>query len=153
MGLMMVSNFVLKEMDGEYIGLLQPLLEQFSCQAGDVVIEQGSVADYLYLVKSGKVAISYKPYDGESITVTHVEANGLFGWSALIGSTHYTSSVAAIEDLSAVRIRGGDLRKLCRGNPDAGRVILDRLANVVSARWKNAHEQVKTLLQNGMNSE
>jgi CRP-like cAMP-binding protein len=149
----MLSNFVLKEIDGEYIEMLQPLLERFTCRAGDVVIEQGTVVDFLYLVESGKVAISYKPYDGESITITHVEANGLFGWSAVIGSTHYTSSVTAIEDLVAVRIHGNDLRKLCKENPDAGRVILDRLANVVSARWKNAHEQVKTLLQNGMNAE
>ena len=135
----------------EYITLLQPLFERFSCPAGTMVIEQGEAADFLYLVENGMVEIFYKPYDNEVITITHVEAGGLFGWSALIGSTKYTSSGVAINELSALRIRGLDLRKLCQESPEAGKVILDRLAGAVSSRWKDAHEQVRSILESGLN--
>lgn len=138
--------------DAQYLALLRPLFERVSYRAGSTVIEQESVADFLYLIEHGRLAISYKPYDGESITITHVEGGGLFGWSAVVGSGRYTSSGVAVEDLDAIRIRGSDLRKLCAEHPQAGRVILDRLADAVSARWKDAHEQIKSILKNGMSS-
>lgn len=139
-----------KDMNEEYVTLLRPLFEQYSCRSGAIVIQQGENADYLYLVINGKVEVSFKPYDGVPITVSHVGKDGLFGWSAVVGSGIYTSSVTAIEDLETFRIHGNELRRLCMEHPEAGREILERLANAVSSRWKNAHEQVKSILVNGM---
>ena len=133
--------------------LLRSLFEPYSCSAGTTVIQQGLPADYLYLITRGKAEVSYKPYDGTSITVTHVENGGLFGWSAVVGSDKYTSSAIAIEALEAVRIRGSSLRKLCQEHPEAGRDILESLANSVSGRWKDAKEQVKSILSLGIHGE
>lgn len=130
--------------------LLQPLFEPYSCPAGTVVLRQGTPADHIYLIVKGKVEVSYKPYDGTPITVSMLEKNGLFGWSAVVGSSEYTSSATAIEDLDALRVRGSDLRRFCREHPEEGREILERLANAVSSRWKDAHEQVKSMLMHGM---
>jgi CRP/FNR family cyclic AMP-dependent transcriptional regulator len=133
--------------------LLKSLFEQFSCSAGTTVIKQGAPVDYLYLVLSGSVEISFKPYDGHLITITHVRQGGLFGWSAVVGSEKYTSSIIAIEDLETVRIHGDELRKLCMEHPESGRAILGYLANTVSSRWKDAHEQVKSIISSGIHSE
>ena len=130
--------------------LLNPLFENYSCQAGATILQQGMPADYLYFVVKGKVEISYKPYDGTHITVSHVAKDGLFGWSSVVGSKTYTSSATAIEDLEAVRIHGRDLRKFCVDHPDIGRDILEKLAGSVSTRWKDANEQVKSILENGI---
>ncbi|NJC98426.1 MAG: hypothetical protein C3F07_02550 [Anaerolineales bacterium] len=140
-------------LNDEDLKLLEPLFEEFTSHAGDMVLEQGAPAEYLYFIEKGKVAISYKPYDGHSITVTHIEEGSLFGWSAVLGSKEYTSSAVTIEDLEAVRIRGSELRKLCTDHPEAGRNILDHLANAVSSRWKDAHEQIKAIIKNGMNGK
>jgi CRP-like cAMP-binding protein len=145
-----ISTF--EGMDEAYMELLEPLFEPFFCRAGVTILEQGTQADYLYLILSGKVEVSFKPYDGNSITVSHLARGDLFGWSAVIGSDKYTSSIIAIEDLEAVRILGSDLRKLCLQHPEVGKVILDRLASSVSSRWKDAHEQVKSILANGLKS-
>lgn len=145
-------NPLFRDVDSSHLALLRPLFERVSFRAGATVIEQGAVADFIYLIESGVAAITYKPYDGEPITITHVEVGGLFGWSALVGSRNYTSSGVATEDLEVMRMRGSDLRKLCTDHPDAGKVILDRLASAVSARWKDAHEQVKSILESGIKS-
>jgi CRP/FNR family transcriptional regulator, cyclic AMP receptor protein len=137
-------------MNQDYVKLLEPLFERYACPSGSTVIEQGQPADYLYLILTGKVQVSYKPYDGSSITVSHVEKDGVFGWSAVVGSHTYTSSVTAIEDLDTYRIHGNELRKLCVNHPEAGKEILERIAGVVSSRWNNSHEQVKSMLLNGM---
>ena len=137
-------------MNEEYVNLLKPLFEAYSCHSGAMVIQQGDPADYLYLIVNGTVEVSFKPYDGVPITVSHVGKDGLFGWSAVVGSGIYTSSVTAIEDLESFRIHGNELRRLCVEHPEAGRAILEQLANVVSSRWRNAHEQVKSILLNGL---
>jgi CRP/FNR family transcriptional regulator, cyclic AMP receptor protein len=137
-------------MNQDYVKLLEPLFEQYSCPSGATVIEQGQPADYLYLIIDGKVQVTYKPYDGTPITVAHVEKDGVFGWSAVVGSRTYTSSVTAIEDLKTYRIQGNVLRRLCVDHPEAGKEILERIASVVSSRWSNSHDQVKSILVNGM---
>ena len=136
--------------DAQYLAFLRPLFERVSYGAGTKVVDQGSSAEYLYFIERGVLQISYKPYDGEPITVTHLEAGGLFGWSAVVGSPEYTSSGVAIEDLDAIRVKGSDLRRLCTEHPEAGKVILDKLADAVSTRWHDAHKQVKSILKNGM---
>ncbi len=143
-----VATFI--NMNQDYVKLLEPLFERYACPSGTTVIEQGQPADYLYLILDGKVQVSYKPYDGSSITVSHVEKDGVFGWSAVVGSRTYTSSVTAIEDLDTYRIHGNELRNLCANHPEAGKEILERIAGVVSSRWNNSHEQVKSMLVNGM---
>ena len=144
------SNPLFKDVTVEYLELLKPLFERVSYCSGTIVIQQGEVADYIYLIERGKAEISYKPYDDTTITVSHVEVGGLFGWSALVGSPKYTSSARAIEDLDAMRLRGSDLRKLCADHPEAGKIILDKLAGAVSTRWHDAYKQIKSILESGM---
>lgn len=139
-----------QELSESQLDLLKPLFEPFSCQVGTVILQQGAPADWLYMIISGTVEMSYKPYDGNPITVSHVEKGGLFGWSAVIGSERYTSSAIAIEDVEAFRVHGDELRKFCLEHPETGIDILERLADGVSFRWRNAHEQIKSLIMQGM---
>lgn len=150
MGFSLKSFSIFNDPNLNYMDLLEPLFEPYTCVAGTVVLQQGKSADYLYLVVSGAVDISYKPYDGNPITVTHVEKGGLFGWSAVIGSEYYTSSAIAIKPLESVRVRGSDLRKFCVEHPKEGKDLLERLANSVSSRWKDANKQVQSILLQGM---
>jgi CRP-like cAMP-binding protein len=139
-----------EDLNDEYMDLLKPLFEPFACHAGAIVLQQGAPADYLYLIIKGAVEISFKPYDGIPITISHVEKGGWFGWSAVVGSRKYTSSAIAIEGLETIRIHGNELRKLCLDEPEAGKLVLERLADNVSSRWKNAHKQVQSILAKGM---
>lgn len=141
---------ILKNMKEDHVTLFQRLFERYSFRSGTVVVKQGAPADYFYLVITGKAQVSFKPYDGTPITVSHVGKDGLFGWSAVVGSPAYTSSVTAVDDLETYRVRGSRLRNLCVDDPEAGRDILERLANIVSSRWNNAHEQVKFILAQGL---
>ncbi|MBE7534605.1 MAG: cyclic nucleotide-binding domain-containing protein [Anaerolineales bacterium] len=134
----------------EHINLMRTFIESVSYKPGETVIQQGSLANYFYIICKGKAQISFKPYDGNSITITYVETGELFGWSAVIRSKTYTSSVIAIEPLEAARINGNKLRKLIKKHPEAGREILNSLADAISTRWKDAREQVRLILESGM---
>ena len=142
-----------EDLNETMISLLTPLFEVFSCQPGSIIFQQGDRAEYLYLVLDGKVDVSFKPYDGNLMTISHIDKGGLFGWSAVVGSDTYTSTALAIESVKAFRIHGSDLREFCREHPEAGKDILERLADGVSFRWKDAHKQVQSILFQGMNEK
>jgi len=141
---------IFRELNEDMIGLISPLFEEFSCQPGTVIFQQGDQAEFLYMVIDGKVDMSFKPYDGIPITISHVGKGGLFGWSAVVGSDKYTSTATAIAEVEAYRVHGSELRKFCREHPEAGKNILERLADGVSSRWKNAHKQVQSILFQGI---
>jgi len=135
-----------QDLEPTQIALLKSLFEQYTCPSDVVIFEQGTPAVYLYLIVHGEVAIRYKPYDGPVITLTRLREGDVFGWSAVVGSPQYTSSIVSETPIEAIRIRGNDLIKLSANSPETGKVIMDRLARVVSPRWKNAEEQVQSLL-------
>jgi len=141
---------IFKEFDEDQMDLLRPLFEELSFQAGTIIFQQGEAAEFLYLLINGTVDMSFKPYDGMPITVSHIGKDGLFGWSAVVGSEKYTSSAIAIKAVKAFRVRGSELRKFCIEHPEAGKVILERLADGVSSRWKDAHKQVQSILLQGL---
>ncbi len=141
---------ILKGLDADELELLRPLFEKFSSPAGTVIFQQGTPAAFLYLLIRGKVEMYFKPYDEAPILISHVEKDGLFGWSAVVGRDHYSSSAIAHEDMEAFRVRGSELRRFCREHPEAGQDLLGRLANGVSTRWTDAHKQVQSMLLQGM---
>ena len=141
-----------QDIDVQQLDVLKPIFEELSFRAGTIIFQQGETAKFLYLVLHGTVDISFKPYDGIPLTVSHVGKGDLFGWSAVVGSEKYTSSAIAIEPLKVFRVRGSDFRKFCVEHPEAGRKILERLADGASSRWKDAHKQVKSILLQSLES-
>ncbi len=131
----------------EQLDLLLPLFETFTAPAGTVIFKQGDKATHLYVIQHGSVTIQYKPYDGPIITLSHLKAGEIFGWSSVVGGDSYTSDAMVTVDLQAIRLRGSSLVRLCAENPAAGFAILDHLAEAVSPRWTYAREQIQGILE------
>lgn len=146
-----VSTFPLfRDLDSEVLNLLNDMVEPF-CYAPDTIIfQQGEPATHIYLLLHGQVDVCYKPYDGPTLVVAHINAGGVFGWSAAIGNRTYSSGAMAVEPSEGWRISGDTLRCLCKEDPQSAAQILDRLAAIVSSRWQDAHNQVRIMLANGM---
>ncbi len=132
------------------IRLLMPYFSSQFYPASTIVFEQGDIAEFLYLLVKGEVLIRYKPDDGPMMTVTRVQPGGVFGWSAALGNVDYTSGALCTADCEVLQVRGKDLRAICDKYPAVGKVILDRLANVISERWQSRRAQVTSLLARGI---
>jgi CRP-like cAMP-binding protein len=138
----------LKDLTREQYDLLLPLFEPFTVQSETVIFKQGAEAAHLYIILQGRVAILYKPYDGEKITLTHLHEGDIFGWSSLVGSETYTSDAESTTPVEMLRIRGADLRKLYFEHPGACYSVLEKLAESVSPRWLDAKIQIREMLHN-----
>lgn len=95
----------------------------------------------------------YKPYDGPEITITYLAHGSIIGWSAVIGNATYTSRAVCKTDIRAIRMTSRDLHKLCEDEPEAGRIILNLLADSVSSRWTDARDQIQILLNSSVSAK
>jgi CRP-like cAMP-binding protein len=129
---------------------IQASFREEAHRAGDVLFHQSQFADRLYLLISGRVEISFKPYDGESLTISQIEPGGVFGWSAALGRPSYTSGAVCTADGRSLSIRGRDLRRICEEHPATGVVLLERLAEGIALRLTSTHDRVMELLRQGM---
>lgn len=144
--------FLFEALNDKQRALLEPLFTPCYVDAGTMLFEQGDPAENIFAVISGEVQVNFKPDDGPSITVAHVQPGSVVGWSAAIGSRHYTSGAICTTPTVLMRVRGDDLRKLYNNYPETGGVILDRLATVIAERLHSTHDLVMSLLRLGMHN-
>jgi len=129
---------------------IERIMELCSIPQGAVIFEQGQSPDYLYILEQGEVLVRYKPYDGPPLTVAHILPGGVFGWSAALGRESYTSGAVAISCITAYRISGTRLQRLCKENPATGSIVLERLADVIAERLNSTHPQIMSILTKGL---
>lgn len=141
------QNAFLKDLTAEEYELLAVLFEPVSVSASTVFFRQGDPAAHLYLLLDGTVEVRYKPEDGPQITLTHLHAGDIFGWSSVVGNDDYTADVISVMAVQAFRLRGKALRRLVRSHPAVGACILEKLAKAVSPRWTDARLQIQNILQ------
>jgi CRP-like cAMP-binding protein len=127
--------------------VLSPLLARSSWPAGHTVFHAGEPAEAVYIVEDGEVAIRYHPDDGDWLTIATVRRGEVFGWSAALGRSRYTSSAVCQTGVQALVIRGAELRAAIRANPELG-VLLGRMAVTVAGRQPGARAQVAQLIRN-----
>ncbi len=148
----LLNRFALIEgFSEDQIQILRPLIEDVNYQTDQVIFKQGDRADYLYFVLEGKVSIQFNPEDGPVLCVADLNEGDVFGWSAALGSEHYTSSAVCTNRGVFIRMEGQELKKLCQEHPETGILILNRLAGVIAQRLRGTHEKVVELLHRGLN--
>ena len=140
------------DLNAQELGVLRPLFATCEYPSDTVIFEQGAPAEYLYIVISGEVMVSFKPDDGPHMPVTHIGPGGVVGWSAALGSRRYTSAGLTLADSCMLRVRGNDLRLVFRQYPHIGKVLKERLAQAISQRGSKAHAQASALLELGLNT-
>ena len=145
--------YVFDGLTEEQIKTISALLETRYYVEQDLIFEQGQSADYLYILKEGEVAISFKPYDGPPITVSVINSGGVFGWSTALGRDCYTSSAIAQTDCELLCISGSQLKSFCREDNETGIMLLDRLAGVIAERLNQTHAQILSILTKGSNCQ
>lgn len=141
---------VFRGLEQEQQDLLIPLISLYHIPEGTTIFKQGEAATHLYVLESGIVEIIFKPFDGPSLSVSRLTSGCIFGWSSTLGREGYTSAAKAVMDSEAYRICGKELQALCEEHPDTGVVILDRLASAIVERLECTHNEIMSILNQGM---
>lgn len=113
---------------------LLSMANSFTYKAGQDIFREGDPSLYLYIVKSGRVAIElHVPSKGRR-TILTAGPGDLFSWSALVEPRIENASVRAVEDTEVFGMKGGALMDACREDCPMGFELYRTLAGVIAAR-------------------
>jgi len=103
---------------------------------GDVVFAEGADADALYIVRTGRIAISNKSFDGRESMVALMERGDLFGEMSLFDGLGRSAEARALEPSTVVAIPYAPLQVLWEDHPQ----LLWRVIAMLSRRLRAMDE-------------
>ncbi len=102
--------------------------ERVSYAVGDIIFEEGAVADYLYLIVEGTVRISKRGRGGQQETLCHLREGDFFGEMALYDLQARSARASAVQATQLGRIDRRGLERLFHlGSPQFSENVTQRL--------------------------
>lgn len=81
-----------------------------SLRRGDVIFEEGSEPEHLYVVESGRIAIASKSIDGRESVFALMERGALFGEMGLLDGLGRSAEARALEPSEIIEIPYGPVK-------------------------------------------
>jgi len=120
-------------------GVLTQLIEQsttLDLVRGDVIFAEGSEADALFLVESGRIAIGNKSFDGRESMVALMTRGDLFGEMSLFDKLGRSAEARALEPSVVVSFPYRPLIDLWESKPE----LLWKVVGLLTRRLRNMDE-------------
>jgi CRP-like cAMP-binding protein len=106
--------------------------------AGEAVFREGDASSTCYVVREGHARAIREHIDGRQITLATFGPGDIFGELAMFDDERRSATVEAIDDLDALAILGGDMRRLMHEHAD----IAVKLAVSLVRRLRAANERL-----------
>lgn len=88
--------------------------QSVSCQAGEVIIEQGQPAEYYYLIRTGRVRVSRSASGGPSLELAELGPGEGFGEEALLTGEPRNATVTMLTKGELMRLSSKDFNALLK---------------------------------------
>jgi CRP/FNR family cyclic AMP-dependent transcriptional regulator len=119
-----------------------------------VLFSEGDQSDAFYIVLSGRVKVYGSGYDGREVIYNTLGPGEYFGELSLLDGATRSASVASLEPLRCVLVRGEDMREFLVEYPDFALHLIHRLAwllrrstdNVKSLALDDVYQRVARML-------
>ncbi|MFH1729919.1 MAG: cyclic nucleotide-binding domain-containing protein [Pseudomonadota bacterium] len=107
-----------------------------NCKKGDVIINQGELANDMFLILKGSVDVSVNS-NSKTYHLTVLGKGELFGEMAFLGKMRRSATVKACEDLELLILTHTFLKKLMNVNPEITLTVMINISAMLSTRLKN----------------
>lgn len=113
-----------------------------SFKAGDLIVKEGEHGAEMFVIRSGKVAVS-REVNGTDVAVATLDRGDFFGEMSLLESMPRSASARAIEDTTLLVLRPGGLQLKLTRDPTFAFEMLQRM----SGKLRQTTEQLAELLR------
>ena len=96
-------------------------------EAGSIVLREGDPGDTCYVLQRGRARVTRQHADGRTITLTNLGPGEIFGELAMFGGEVRSATVEALDEVQAVAILAGDLKRLLNEHPEIAVKLLGAL--------------------------
>lgn len=130
---------VFQELTDAELERIQALAVGREYEAGDVIFQQGDIAEEVFVLQEGKIALQMQlsvamPQMTKSVTVDIVTNNDLFGWSAIVEPHVYTLTAVCLQMVNVMAINGTRFMALLQADHNIGYEVSKGLMKVVASR-------------------
>lgn len=134
-------NRLLNHLTDEMLEKLAAVTHVVTYKNRDVVFRSGAIADYLYMVKKGKVLLEQRISPKVTVSVASIPLGHSFGWGTILGEALYSLDSICVEPCEFYAISGETLRSLMAEDHEMGYLIMRQFILVVKSRLDRRTEQ------------
>jgi CRP/FNR family transcriptional regulator, cyclic AMP receptor protein len=106
--------------------------------SGTIILREGDPGDTCYVLERGQARVTRQHADGRTITLTNVSTGEIFGELAMFGGEVRSATVEAVDDVRAIAILAGDLKRLLNDHPE----IAVKLLSALGAKLREANARI-----------
>jgi len=131
---------VFSQLNEDHLISIAMITEEINVPAGDILFEEGQPADYLYLLETGSVDLTFKseekfrPETKKVFPVGEINPGELFGISAVLEPYIYTASEHTSQESKALKIDATGVRAMMKDDPGAGYIFMSQVAKAIMER-------------------
>ena len=126
----------------DYIKLLSEFVTERQVAKGEVLFQQGKIADKFYLVRKGQVSVQVPALVGPPLELQILGDNQILGWSWLIPPYRWNFLARATEDTELLEFDGRAILARCEKDPKFGYELLKRFTALMSERLNVARQKM-----------
>jgi CRP-like cAMP-binding protein len=135
----------LRGLDREFVEAISEESTDETYRTGDILVQEGAVANRFFLIFHGKVAVEVVAPDGNRRTVQTIGPGEVLGWSWISSPFVWQFDGRAVKETRVVALDALALRRAMESRPaDAYRLLL-RLLPVIGQRLENTRSQLLDL--------
>jgi CRP/FNR family transcriptional regulator len=102
-------------------------------QRGEVIFQEGSQGDVMYVIREGRVLIKREHTGGRTIALIEMGPGDLFGELAIFDKEARSATAECIEPTRVVALTGPDVSRVLTRNPEIARKLLQQLSRRIRA--------------------
>ncbi len=129
------------------ISKLLSTIESVAYKTGDVVVRQGDVGDFYYLIRSGRCEVLRNTSSGQEIRLAELDSGDSFGEEALVSDSRRNATIRMLCDGALLRLTKDDFINLIKNplvqnvNYEQGCELAKSGAVWLDVRFRDEHAQ------------
>lgn len=128
----------LQDLEPRYLQFMAEFASELQFEAGHYILREGEMADHLYLINRGKVALG-SVISGQGFSTIEILDDGdMLGWSWFVPPYHWHFTALTIIPTQVIAMEGERLREKCEADHDFGYELLKRLTLIIGQRLRVA---------------
>jgi len=143
---------IFSSLSPEEISRVRPLMKRHEVPDGWILFREGDEGRLMYIILSGRVAISIHTADGEDVEVSQVGEGSFFGEMSILEKDARSATCRTIADCVLLSLDGRSFNKLMDHEPAAAVKIMQKMLNTATARLRKTGAFLSDMVKWGENA-
>ena len=141
------ASAMLEDLTPHEADTLGALMPRVRARAGQALLREGEVGDWMLLLLSGPVDVLKASPNGETSRLAVIKEGTSVGEMSMLDGAPRNASCVAIEDVQAGVLTRAVIARLIQDHPAIGAKLLVKLTQLLAQRLRNSSNQLVKLLQ------